>query len=111
MASLNSLLIEGFVVGKIRGKDTKKGGKVCEFKIQDDKYINDEPDLTNRFSQFQVVCFDSIAIRCMEKLQIGSPMRIVGKLKEYRYRQRSEIKIIADHIEFKYYKKGVKENG
>ena len=57
-------------------------------------------------SYFTVTIFGKMAENCLEKCEIGRGLRVVGRLKQNRWKNNdgkshSKISIIAEHIEFK----------
>ena len=107
MNALNSILVEGTVIADQVTKDTPKGSKVCEFIIASRRYfkIDGADDLEEETSFFDVETYGMLAESCGKSCVKGRAVRVVGRLKQERWtekgEQKSRIKVIAEHIEFK----------
>lgn len=106
MNSLNSILIEGNLVADPRADTTSKGLEVTEFAVASDRFYRSGEDLKKEVSFFEVVGFGKLALRCSEFLTKGRGVRVVGRLKQYRWTNkngdhRTQVKIVAEHVEFK----------
>ena len=101
MNMLNTLILEGVVSGEPHLKETSD---VLNFTIEVTRYYKNKAgeDVTET-SQFDVVAFNSM---CKRPLKNGSEVRLVGRLKQNKWTDKdgvshSEVKIVAEHIEFK----------
>ena len=106
MNSLNSILVEGNLVRDPELRNTPKGTPVCEFSIASNRYYKIEDEYQQEVSFFDVTTWSRLAERCGEKLKKGRGVRIIGRLKQNRWKgmdgkMKSKIHIIADHVEFK----------
>ena len=100
MTHLNSLIIEGVVVGEPHYLEEKS---VLFFTIESTRYYkNREGEMDTETSQFKVVCFGAMASLSLEE---GKNLRIVGRLKLSKWVSEgvthSEVQIIAEHIEIR----------
>ena len=115
MNMLNSIILEGNI--------TKAGTLECQF--------TDIPQLTctiavERFykgksgedftevSEFDIIAYHKMAEYLEKHKEIGQGIRVVGRLKEIKWldgeTERSRVVVIAEHIEFKPFKKKETEN-
>lgn len=100
MNDLNSLLIEGSVVGPVVD-DTSEHGVACNFRIVSHRHAkgdNDENPMVDIPTTVQVfVAHGSLANRCIEELSDGRKVRIVGRVQGHA----GDLAMIAEHIEFR----------
>lgn len=107
MNQLNSLIIEGNVVRNPDYREPSKGFKVCTVPLAVNRfYKNKNGEGINEVSYFNVETFGKMAEICANECEKGRGMRIVGRLKQDRWKNAdgktsSKISIIAEHIEFK----------
>ena len=110
MSDLNSVLIEGHLnhnpgalintEGPV--KRTTGIGTLCDFTIRVvEDFKDDNGNVQEAVSYFSVEARDKIAIECNKHLTKGRKVRIIGKLKQYRYNhdRKEYIYIIANHVE------------
>ena len=102
MTHLNSLIIEGVVVGEPHYYEEKG---VLNFTIETTRYYkNREGDMVTESSQFKVVCFGAMATY-HSSLKEGKSLRIVGRLKLSKWESdgviHSEVQVVAEHIEIR----------
>ena len=107
MNEINSLLLEGVVIGEPHLNETSTTS-VLNFTIENTRYYKNKAgeDVTET-SQFKVVAFGSM---CKIPLKEGSSVRVVGRLKQNIWTdgdgmKHKEVQIVAEHIEIR--KKGV----
>ena len=110
MNSLNSILVEGNLVGDPVMNKTPKGTSVCTFTVASVRYYKEDTEYKNETSFFDVESWASLAETCGEHLEKGLGVRIVGRLKQDRWQDkdgnpRSRVKVVAEHVEFKPVKK------
>ncbi|OQY36668.1 MAG: hypothetical protein B6226_06210 [Candidatus Cloacimonetes bacterium 4572_65] len=106
MNSLNSILLEGNLVGEPVESRTKNDVMVCSFSIMANRSYKKEKDLVQEESYFPIVVYSTIAEACLNNLHKDRGVRVVGRLKQDRWldkndNKHSQIKIIAEHVEFK----------
>lgn len=107
MNQLNSLIIEGNITRKPEEKVTGNGYKVCIIPIAVNRfYKNIKGDGVSEVSYFDIEVFGKMAENCLEKCEIGRGLRVVGRLKQNRWKSNdgkslSKISIVAEHLEFK----------
>ena len=94
MNSLNSILIEGKIIRS--GHCKKVAGMDCTFFSIENKTTLLGNDISSVFS---VEVFGKLATVCAEKCTRHSFVRVVGKLVQS---ETKDVKIIAEHVEFKY---------
>lgn len=94
--SLNSLILEGEVIGEPHYLEEKG---VLNFSIETTRYYhNKEGDVAFLTSQFKVVVY---GYRADLPLKVGSCVRVVGRLRENKWvgLVHSEVQVVAEHIE------------
>ena len=106
MNSLNSIIIEGNLTRDPMVNVTPKGTKVCNFAVATNRFYRKDDSKEKEVSYFDVEAWQKEAERCEEALEKGRGVRVVGRLKQDRWvdtegRNRSKIKIVADHVEFR----------
>ncbi len=106
MNSLNSILVEGNLTRDPELKKTPKGTSVCAFSVASNRYFRQDDETQNEVSFFNVETWAGLAETCMEHLQKGRGVRVVGRLKQDRWadqegKNHDRVKIIAEHVEFK----------
>jgi single-strand DNA-binding protein len=104
--SLNSILLEGNLVKDPESKTTSTGSQVCDFTVASDRYYKQNEELEKEVSYFDVEAWSKLALACSQNLKKGRGVRVVGRIKQDRWtdpegKQRSKVKIVAEHVEFK----------
>jgi single-strand DNA-binding protein len=123
MNSPNSILLEGNLVKDPDYQVTAKGVPVCNFSIasnrfykKDDEYKKEVSFLLYSSSFFDITTWGKLADACGKYLKKGRGVRIVGKLKQGRWKNtdggsKSRVYVVADHVEFKpNYKEEMNDN-
>ncbi len=113
MNSLNSILLEGNLIAD-PNLSKKKGVFFCKFSIVSNQYYKRGDEYEKGVSYFEIQTWAKLAEICAEYLKKGRSVRIVGRLKQDRWKgndgkSKSKIYIIADHVEFKPEWKGDKD--
>lgn len=106
MNSLNSVLLEGNLVDDPERLASKSGNIGCKFAIATNRYYKQDDEFQQEVSFFEVVTWGKTAERCLEVLKKGRGVRVIGRLKQDRWKngegkERSKVIAIAEHIEFK----------
>ncbi|MBQ7611768.1 MAG: single-stranded DNA-binding protein [Spirochaetaceae bacterium] len=106
MNSINSLIIEGNVVKDPHFKTITTGTSLCTFSIAANRFFRKNGSLDQETSYFDVETWAELADICHTRAKKGSPVRIVGRIKQYRWEspegdRYSAIRIVAEHVEFK----------
>jgi single-strand DNA-binding protein len=105
MNHLNSLLLEGNLVKGPEFTDTPDGISVCKFMIASKRFYKVDDEYKEEVSFFDIRAWDDIADVCKKwfgkERSKGIGVRIVGRLKQDRRKGKSEIYVVADHVEFK----------
>ena len=106
MNSLNSILLEGNLTRAPECKQLPRGSVVCQFTVASNRFHKSGEDLEKEVSYFDVEAWSGLAERCSNELDKGRGVRVVGRLKQDRWvdadgHNRSKIKIVAEHVEFK----------
>ena len=101
MNNLNSLILEGVVIGE---PHKSEASDVLNFTVGSERYYKNRAgeDVTET-SHFKVVAFGRM---CKKPLKEGSGVRVVGRLKQNKWTDsegasHSEVQIVAEHIEIK----------
>ncbi len=115
MNNLNSILVEGNLTRDPAFSESPKGKSVCSFTIATNRYYKQEEEYQSEVSYLDVETWAKLADVCRDHLAKGRGVRIVGRVKQDRWmdqegKNRSRIKIVAEHVEFKPFKKGDEEN-
>ena len=101
MNNLNSLILEGVVIGEPHLVETSD---VLNFTVETTRYYkNRAGEDVEEKSQFKVVVYGRM---CKLSLKDGVGVRIVGRLKQNKWTDsegasHSEVQIVAEHIEFR----------
>ena len=107
MNQLNSLIIEGNAVKKADFSEPKTGFYVCRFPVAVNRwYKNKNNEGVSEVSYFDVEAYGKVAEVCNRKVDKGTGLRIVGRLKQDRWKDKegktqSKCYVIAEHIEYK----------
>jgi single-strand DNA-binding protein len=106
MNSLNSILMEGNLTKDPELKTTSKGTSVCAFTVASNRYYKQEDEQKQEVSFFPVEVWAGLADTCNQYLKKGRGVRVVGRLKQDRWKDQDEknherFKIVAEHVEFK----------
>ena len=110
MNNLNSVLVEGNLTREPAFTESPRGKSVCTFSIATNRYYKQDEEFQNEVSYFDVETWSKLADACRDHLAKGRGVRVVGRLKQDRWtdqegKNRSRIKIVAEHVEFKPFKK------
>jgi len=113
MNSLNSILIEGNLVNEPRLITTSKNGnKLVVFRIANNRIYTDREGVKQKETLFlDVNAWGDVGEKSLKHLKTGSSVRVVGRLRMSEYLNKDKQKmtsysILADHVEFKFLKKG-----
>jgi single-strand DNA-binding protein len=107
MNSLNSIILEGNVVKTPEVRQTPKGTPVCTLGVAVNRWYKSlDGKLQEEVSFFNVDTWGNLAKTCSETCEKGRGVRVVGRLKQDRWQEqggknRSQVRIVAEHIEFK----------
>jgi single-strand DNA-binding protein len=104
--NLNSILLEGNLVRDPELSYTPKGTAVTTFTVASNRFYKQDGQLVSDVSFFPVTCWARLAEVCHEFLKKGRGVRIVGRLKQDRWKDadgqnRSRVHIVAEHVEFR----------
>ena len=101
MNNLNSLILEGVVIGEPHLVETSD---VLNFTVEVSRYYkNRAGEGVTKTSQFKVVAFGRM---CDIPVKEGMGVRVVGRLKENKWTDgdgvsHSEVQVVAEHIEMR----------
>lgn len=115
MNDLNSILVEGNLTRDPVLSTTPNGASVCNFSIGSHHLYKKETQQHTETSFFDVEVWAKLGENCAEYLRKGRGVRVVGRLKQDRWKDgegksRSRIKIVAEHVEFRTMKRKVEED-
>ena len=110
MNNLNSILVEGNLTKDPVFTENSKGTSICSFTIATNRYYKQEDEYQNEVSYLDVETWAKLAEACRDHLTKGRGVRVVGRAKQDRWldqegKNRSKVKIVAEHVEFKPFKK------
>ncbi len=105
MNSLNQIILEGNVSRQPELRQSATGTNVCVIPIAVNRsYKNVKGESVEEVSFFDVTSFGKTAEVCSKYATIGRHVRVVGRLKQDRWKNlegksQSKINIIAEHVE------------
>ena len=106
MNSLNSVLIEGNMVRDPLMRSTPKGTSVCSFSIAANRYYRQNSNMEKEVGFFEVEAWGRLAEACTNQGSKGRGVRVVGRLKQYRWtgsdgKNHAKVSIVAEHVEYR----------
>jgi single-strand DNA-binding protein len=106
MNNLNSILIEGNMVREPQYRTTPKGTPICTFSLASNRFFKQDSCYEKEVSFFDVETWARLADTCNNLGKKGRGVRVVGRLKQDRWRgsdgkPRSRVSIVAEHVEFR----------
>jgi single-strand DNA-binding protein len=105
--ALNSIIIEGNIVGDPVTKETTRGSTVTNFQIASNRFFRNGDNTEQETSFFEIEAWGKLAEVCAEICEKGRGIRVVGRLKQDRWtdaegRACSKVKVVAEHVEFRH---------
>jgi len=115
MNDLNSILMEGNLTRDPVLSTTPQGRSVCNFSMGSHQLYKKDEEQHKETSFFDVEVWSKLGENCAEYLRKGRGVRVVGRLKQDRWkdgegRPRSRVKIVAEHVEFRPMRKNPSED-
>ncbi len=106
MNSLNSIIVEGNLTRDPEYRLTPNGKPVCNLSVASNRYYKKDEETKKETSFFNVETWSNLADNCNQYLNKGRGVRVVGRLKQDRWKSpegqnRERVKIVAEHIDFK----------
>lgn len=107
MNQLNSIILEGNVVRPAELSEPSEGFKVCRVSVAVNRSMKkDNGEVTEEVSYFDVESYGKMAEICKEQALKGRAIRIVGRLKQNRWKDQdgkshSKVFVVSEHMEFK----------
>lgn len=106
MNSLNSILLEGNLINDPELSHTQKGTALCTFTIACNRFFKQDGEYQKEVSFFNITTWGRLAETCNTYLKKGRGVRVVGRLKQDRWKTadetgKSRVYIIGEHVEFK----------
>ena len=109
MNNLNSIILEGNVsiAPRLVATSTIDGSKLAVFNIATNRYYKDKEGNTQKETFFiEIICWGSLAEGCVKNLELGTSVRVNGRLKISNYTAKDgsvklNAQIIAQHLEFR----------
>ena len=105
MNNLNTVLVEGLLTRDPELKHMTAESTYCRMSIANNRFFIDKKgQWAQDTSYFTIFVYGKVADICNKYLKKGRGIRVVGRLKQYRYgdppTRRENVVIIAEHIEF-----------
>ncbi len=106
MNNLNSILIEGNLTKDPELAYCSNGTPWCRFTVAVNRYYKQADERKEEVSFIDVSAYGKAAESCAEYLKKGRGVRVVGRLKQDRWKDtdgknRTKVYIVAEHVEFK----------
>lgn len=108
MNQLNSIIIEGNVTRQAELLEPAKGFKVCRFPVAVNRLTKNpnNGETNEEVSFFDIEAYGNIAEICEKNIYKGRGIRVVGRLKQNRWKDNngksfSKVYIVAEHVEYK----------
>jgi len=107
MNLLNSIIFEGTLTSDTTLITTPNGASVCNFILAATRYYNKTNDKRGEeITYIKCETWGKVAESCNDYLIKGRGVRVVGRIKQYRWDDedrghQSCIIIVAEHVEFK----------
>jgi single-strand DNA-binding protein len=106
MNNLNSILIEGDLVGDPALRHTPKGTAVCNLTVACNRYYRNGNSFDKEVSFFKVEVWDKLAETVYGKGRKGRGVRVVGRLRQDRWadedgKPHDRIMIVAEYVEMR----------
>ena len=104
MNQINSIILEGNLTKNPELKELQNGLKVCELSLACNRYVkNNNNEYTKDVDFFRCECWNSLAEYLCSQGHKGQHIRIVGRLKQNRWKdssgkEMSNIVIVGEHI-------------
>ena len=114
MNNLNYALLDGALTRDPMIAQVTTNMYVCKFVIANNRYFKtkNSEEFAENTSYFLIETWGDLAHQCMNKLQKGTKVRVIGRLKQARWdakgdpeAPRERIYIVAEHVETGYQKK------
>lgn len=101
---INSIVIGGNLARDVELKDTSTGRKVCTMVVANNRTYLSNGNKMKETAFVDVEVWGVIAENCAKYLKKGSPVVVVGRLKQDKWEQdgqkRSRLKIVATNVQF-----------
>jgi single-strand DNA-binding protein len=104
--NLNSILIEGNLTKDPELAYCTNGTPWCRFSVGVNRYYKQDDEKKEEVSFIEISVYGKTAESCAEYLKKGRGVRVVGRLKQDRWKDadgkgRTKVYIVAEHVEFK----------
>ena len=114
MNQLNSIILEGNVVKKAVLTKPTAGFVVCKFPLAvNRKTKSPDGEQHEEVSYFDIETYGEMAEKCSKYCDKGQGIRVVGRLKQSRWKEndvsKSKIYVVAEHVEYKFHKPKAEE--
>lgn len=109
MNQLNNVILEGTLTcdPEIVATSNTTQNKLVKFTVASDRYYKDKDGVMKQDTLFiPVQCWGELGERCMEKVEKGMNVRVVGRLMLCKWEnkngeKRSVIEIVCNHLEYR----------
>lgn len=104
---INSVILGGNLTKDVVIKDTPAGRKVCMFTVANNRTYLSNNQKVQETSFVDIEVWGNMAENCSKYLKKGSPVVVVGRLKQERWdaptgEKRSRFKVVAANVQFLY---------
>ena len=100
MNHLNSLILEGKVT-TITRPPFNGLRRTIRFTVESQRTYEHENATYEEFNTFDVEACDNLADSCSANMEEGRIVRVVGRLRQDRTEEVSQVLVIAEHVEYK----------
>jgi len=102
---INNVVLGGNLTKDVDLRDTSTGKKVCTLTVASNRTFMSNGQKTKETSFIDVDVWGVIAENCNRYLQKGSPVVVVGRLKQERWEtesgeKRNRLKVVASNVQF-----------
>ena len=110
MNALNSVLIEGYLVGDPMREIFEHAGSSVTFTLASRRWLAQDGERKYETSYFDIECWGKTAELVLKGLTKGNGVRVVGRLKQKRWEQiendgsrtyHAKFYVVAEMVEFK----------
>ena len=102
---INSVVLGGNLTADVTLKQTPSGQSVCSFSLATNRTTMRQQERVQETSFFDVEVWGVVAENCQKFLSKGSPVVVVGRMKQDRWQNesgetRSKVKVVATNVQF-----------
>jgi single-strand DNA-binding protein len=103
MNNLNSVLLEGVLLGNPDCQPDEKGNPVCRLTLVSSRFFRTDGGTEKETCRIDVETTGKLALLCKKNGREGRGVRVVGRLKQERAEGKpaARVVIVAEHVEFR----------